>query len=266
MENEEIHNKNKLKEQLDILKTEYVKLLNDKDVIENWGKPQLEALYATRIGVFKLELLELQLNIRALKRKLEMVRASITKNIKPDFDEIELIIAEELAQAQLQIMKQAEQIKESKTLLSNLDSPQRSAELRSLFRSLAKDLHPDVNLDLTEQQRNIWNLALEAYQAGDVEKLKALSLIYEKEIKGSEYEMNEEQLQLAIESIKQGCKILHDLITELKSVFPFTIEKEIKDEEWVANEVLKIKSEIEQHKLYEEELKEEYKTLIGLYE
>lgn len=266
MENEEIHNKNKLKEQLDILKTEYVKLLNDKDVLENWGKPQLEALYATRIGVFKLELLELQLNIRALKRKLEMVRASIAKNIKPDFDEIELIIAGELANAQSQIMQQAEQIKESRNLLSNLDSPQRSAELRSLFRSLAKDLHPDVNLDLTDQQRNIWNLALEAYQAGDVEKLKALSLIYEKEIKGNEYEMNEEQLQLAIESIKQGCKVLHDFITELKSVFPFTIEKEIKDEEWVANEVSKIKSEIDQHKLYEDELKNEYKTIVSLYE
>lgn len=256
----------KLKEQLDILKTEYVKLLNDKDVLENWGKPQLEALYATRIGVYKLELLELQLNIKALKRKLELVRASLAKNTKPDFDEIELIIAGELAQAQLQIMQQAEHIKASKSLLSNLDSPQRSAELRNLFRSLAKDLHPDVNPDLTDQQKNIWNLALEAYQNGDVEKLKALSLIYEKEIKGTETELNEEQLQLAIETIKQGCKVLQEFITEMKSTFPFTIEKEIKDEEWVASEVAKIQSEIEQHKLYESELKAEYKTIIGLYE
>ena len=40
--------KEELLEQYDLLKTEYIKLLNDKDVLLNWGKPQLEALYATK--------------------------------------------------------------------------------------------------------------------------------------------------------------------------------------------------------------------------
>ena len=59
-----------LKEQLDILKTEYIKLLNDKDVLINWGKPQLEALYNTRIGVHKIQILQMTLQVKALKRKL----------------------------------------------------------------------------------------------------------------------------------------------------------------------------------------------------
>ena len=60
----------KLKEQLDLLKTEYIKLLNDKDVLINWGKPQLEALYNTRIGVHKIQILQMTLQVKALKRKL----------------------------------------------------------------------------------------------------------------------------------------------------------------------------------------------------
>ncbi|MEO8086745.1 MAG: hypothetical protein ABI763_08000 [Bacteroidota bacterium] len=253
---------NKLKEQFDILKTEYVKLLNDMDVLINWGKPQLEALYCTRMGICKLELLELQLQVKAIKRKLELVRVYLAKNQKPDFAEIELIIAAELAQAQLQIMTEAEKIAVSKNLLSNLDSPQRSAELRSLFRSLAKELHPDVNPDLSEEQKNIWNLALDAYKIGDLDKLKALSLIYEKEIKGSESELTFEQITLAIESIKEGCKVLQEEIARIKSVFPFTIEKEIKSEIWVENETQKIKTDIETLKQYEKELVEEYNTLL----
>jgi hypothetical protein len=253
----------KLKEQLDILKTEYVKLLNDKDVLINWGKPQLEALYNTRIGVFKIELLHLQLSIKALKRKLELVRSAINKNIKIDIDEIELTIAAELAQAEEQIMLESEKIAASKNLLSNLDSPQRSSELRNLFRSLAKNLHPDVNANLSQEQRNIWQLALDAYHTGDIDKLKALSLVYEKEIKGTEAELSEDQLMLAIESIKEGCKILQNQVLEIKSVFPFTIEIQIKDEEWVKTETDKIKSEAALLIEYEKELTNEFKTLIN---
>ena len=61
--------KEKALEQHDILKVEYIKLLNDKDILVSWGKPQLEALYATRIGIHKINLLQIQLRIKALKRK-----------------------------------------------------------------------------------------------------------------------------------------------------------------------------------------------------
>ena len=54
-----------LKDQLDLLKTEYIKLLNDKDVLINWGKPQLEALYNTRIGVHKIQILQLTLQVKS---------------------------------------------------------------------------------------------------------------------------------------------------------------------------------------------------------
>ncbi len=43
-----------LQEQYDLLRTEYIKLLNDKDVLMQWGKPQLEALYNTRIGYLQI--------------------------------------------------------------------------------------------------------------------------------------------------------------------------------------------------------------------
>lgn len=257
----------KLKEQLDILKTEYIKLLNDKDVLINWGKPQLEALYNTRIGVHKIQVLQLTLQVKALKRKLELVRSAIAKNEKIDFAEIELIIATELAKAEEQILSEAKKISDSKSLLSNLDSPERSAELRTVFRSLAKNLHPDVNPDvnpdLTPEQTNIWNLVLEAYKNNDLDKLKALSLVYEKEIKGEQQELNESQLLLSIESLKEGCQLLQNDIAAIRNTFPFTIEAELENEDWIISETEIINSDIAKLKEYEEELRNEYKILIN---
>ena len=253
----------KLKDQLDILKTEYIKLLNDKDVLINWGKPQLEALYNTRIGVHKIQVLQLTLQVKALKRKLELVRSAINTNTKIDFTEIELIIAAELAKAEEQILTEVQKITDSKNLLSNLDSPERSAELRTVFRSLAKNLHPDVNPDLTNQQNEIWNLILDAYKLNDLDKLKALSLVYEKEIKGIQQEFNIEQLTLAIESVKEGCQLLQNDIAAIRNTFPFTIEENIQNEDWINSETEKINSDIAKLKEYEEELTNEYKTLIN---
>ncbi len=257
----------KLKKELELLKTEYVKLLNDKDVLLSWGKPQLEALYNTRIGAHKLRLLEIQLQIKALKRKIELVRACVNQNRIPDFNEIELTIAAELAEAQLQIMQTADSVENSKHLLKNLDSPQRSAELRTIFRSIAKNLHPDVNPDLTEEQLKIWHLFLSAYKEGDLDKMKAMQLVYEKElnVQGADT-LSQEQLSLAIESIKQGCKLLQDEVLAIRNDFPFTIENLIKDENWVSEEAEKMKTQLNELTQYEKELDAEYKLLISLYD
>ena len=87
--------KQQLLEQYDLLRTEYIKLLNDKDVLLQWGKPQLEALYNIRIGYLQIEKLQLQLRIKALKRKTELVRAAINQNKKIEITEIELQVAAE---------------------------------------------------------------------------------------------------------------------------------------------------------------------------
>ena len=171
--------KEELLTQFEILRTEYIKAINDKDVLINWGKPQLEALYNTRLGVHQIELLQIQLRVKSLKRKVEIVRSIIVRNMPLDVDAIELKVATELAEAELQIMSQLADIENSKHLLKNLNSPTRSAELRNLFRQLAKQLHPDVIGELTNEQEQLWNLVKNAYNTGDVEKLKALQVAYE---------------------------------------------------------------------------------------
>ena len=138
--------------QEDLLKEEYIKLLNDIDVLTNWGKPQLEALYSTRIGTWQVQRLQIQLRIKALKLKLEKVRSCINQNKPVDIMQIEMEVAASLAEAEARIMIESGKIEQAKDLLSHLNTPERSGELRKLYRELAKQLHPDINNNLTQEQ------------------------------------------------------------------------------------------------------------------
>ena len=258
--------KEELKSQLDILKTEYIKLLNDQDVLLNWGKPQLEALYTTRIGFLQIEKLQLQLRIKALKRKREMVQSAINQNKVVDVMAIELQVAAELAEAEHKVMQECNKLEQAKSLLSNLESPQRSSELRTLYRQFAKQLHPDANPDLTDEQRQIWYMVKEAYESGDLEKLKAMQLIYEQQLKAAdaaEQELSEEELQLKIAVLKQGSIVLNEALQKIRSEFPFTIEAQIKSDDWVAEQQEKINAELAALKQYETELTLAYQELIA---
>ena len=259
--------KEKLLELYDLLRTEYIKLLNDKDVLLQWGKPQLEALYNTRIGFLQIEKLQFQLRIKALKRKIELVCAAINQNEKVEITEIELQVASELAEAEFRIMNEVAKLENSKNLLSNLESPGRSAELRNLYKQFAKQLHPDVNNHLTDEQVNLWHLVKEAYEYGDLEKLKAMQVVYEKELTAAHnkiIELTEEEISLRMEVLKEGIKVLNEQIIQIRSEFPFTMEQQIKDEEWVSEQSAELKKELNKLVEYENELTLEYQQMISI--
>jgi hypothetical protein len=144
--------------QLNLLKEEYIKLLNDIDVLLNWGKPQLEALYSTKIGLWLVNRLQAQLRIKALQLKIEKLNSCINLQQEVDLTQIELEVAAILAEAEAKIMIDTAKIESAKQLLSHLDTPERSGNLRKLYRELAKQLHPDVNNQLTQEQIQLWYL------------------------------------------------------------------------------------------------------------
>ena len=64
--------------------------------------------------------------------------------------------------------------------------------------------------------------------------------------------------------LKEGIKVLQDEIVQIKQLYPFTIEANIKDDEWVNNETTKLKEELDKLKQYEEELTLQYQNMISL--
>lgn len=67
------------------------------------------------------------------------------------------------------------------------------------------------------------------------------------------------------ETLKQGIKVFNTEIEKIKTEFPFDIEQQIKDDDWVAKQVSKIEEQIKQLRSFEGELIIEYTALINNY-
>lgn len=200
---------------LEKLKAGYVASLNTLDMMKGWGRTQLEALYATRIGKYKIEILELQIQFKALKKKIQLCHQYINQDKAPDFEEIESRVKNMPQEAYREIHREKEKVIFGKEILSNLRSPEESAEMRKIFRNIAKTFHPDVNPNLTTEQQEIWHLFYSAYKSGDLDKLKALEVVYADDIlktQNQSKELSEEDILLQTAMLKQGIIELEEQI------------------------------------------------------
>ena len=106
---------------------------------------------------------------------------------------------------------------------------------------MAKSLHPDVNPDLTAEQYEIWLMIQDAYQRGDLERLKAMEVIFEAQLIHLDNAlMTKDQLELRIATLKEGILALEKDIQILNSQFPFSIARDINNAEWMAAEQEKL--------------------------
>lgn len=242
-------------EQLSVLKMGYISILNELEVMTNWEKIQLEALYETKIGRYKIESLELQIELKGIKKKLQLCHQFINQGEAPNFDHIEVKALIMLANAQKEINDAKAKVSFGINVLNNLASVEDSIELRKIYKTIAKSLHPDVNPNITESQKELWFLFKNAYENGDLDKMKSIQIVYADELKKTnEYqiELSEKDTILQIETLKQGIVDLETRKKELNKQFPFDIAEQIRDEEWVQ----------EKQNLIFEEIKKLKQTLI----
>ena len=261
--------KEELIESLKTLKAGYIASQNSLEVMKNWGKTQLEALYLIKIGRYKVQLLEFQIEYKALKKKIQLCHQSLNKNETPHFADIEAKVEQLTKEAFQEIILQKEKIAFSKAVLSNLSSPEESAELRKIYRNIAKVLHPDVNTNLTDEQTDIWHLFYSAYKEGDLDKMKALEVVYASEIQRiaeTLEALSNENILLQTQTLKQAIIDIEKKIKVLEKQFPFTIADLMEDDEWVAEQQQIIVKEIDEIKISLKELQENYQLIKESYE
>ncbi len=251
---------------LDILTTEYVNLLNEKQSLENWGRPQLQAQYDLKIGSALLKKMKTRLQVDSLKKKIRMASSFMNRQQKPDLTAIEVKAATELADAQSQIMQLEARIAHARHYMKYIETPSNNSELCRIYRQLATVLHPAVNKNLNQQQELTWHLVQQAFENGDLGRLKALQLVYEKEIieaSASLVRFDLEEMNTRMRSLKKNIRALQGEIIDIRVEFPFSVEHHLSDEGWVKEECRKLELEARQLEIFEEELRGHYLEMVG---
>jgi len=242
-----------------LLKTQLVSLIAERDQLVNVVIPNIEAEYQLKIGFLEYELFEVQLSVNRLKRGIALAQAAVNRGEVVSVVKIEVTLQEEFLEWERKLRAHMEKIEEAKNRVDSLLSAEDSREIARIYKKIVKMLHPDVSPEAYEKHRDLWERALEAYKAGDLEGLRVLLILIEdaEEVPPDDSEYGEKRKK----SVKASIKKLLFEISALKSRRPYTLRDKLIDETWVGKEQERVRREIRELTSYRERLEEIFDKL-----
>ena len=186
--------------------------------------PNLEARYHSLIGKLELELVQAQLESRRLKRQIELCRSQLARFAAIDHAEVQQTLDRELASWRRQIREHRQRLEDSEKRLQSLASPETSAIVRSLYRQLVKRFHPDLNPQQSQDRAQLWYAVQKSYQQRNWRQMETL-------LAATDEEWDESPSELA--RLSSRCEELKHDLDELQKQFPYHLERQLEDPDWV---------------------------------
>lgn len=238
------------------LKDKIAELIENKEYLLCFKKPSLEAEYIDKLGKYEEHRLKLNLNVKILKKELEIRKESLLNGQDVEKDEVTDLLGSEFKVLNNRINELIKQIRQSEKMINK---PKLSTEdviiRKKLYIRLAKLLHSDIN-EFSQENKFLWKKAAEAYKTDDIYGLKnILNIINEKNrCTGDDSVKTQIDMDSKIEDLKNIFYKRNKEIQDIKRTFPFNFEDEINDSEWRQNKVDEIINSIEKLKVEERKL------------
>ena len=248
-------------EDIQRLRTRLAELIAERDELVNHVCREIQADYDEKIGVLELQAKDAENQILMLKRMIELLQAEINHGKKPSLRNAEKQVTEEFREYQDKINEKAEEIRQArayadkrkktrKNLPASMDGPYSDiedqeqaltdddlAELKKLYRQIVKNLHPDINPDITDEEKELLRQAAEAYRGGDLHTLRKLYDIIQSQGNLREMFENNEKGITRLREIRNGLvariEEVKKEIRKIKRSFPYNERKHLADEKWV---------------------------------
>lgn len=226
----------------DELRGRIADILFEIDGIRFHINPQLEVVWATKIGVFALLDQEAEFSMRCEKRKLELLQRVVNRG-----EEVDESVVEE--QLQIELSEWEEHITELRRITTDHIAEYGSGtyltndeenELKSLYRTICKRMHPDLAVDLTPAEKSLFLSARHAYKNGDLTKMRAVEASTrhrEKVATASPSADAVESLNLEISLLQTTYSQLEKRLAHIVESFPYAFADRLADPAWVAEQV-----------------------------
>lgn len=238
------------------LRTELSMLLLERDELQFVICKNIETVYMLKLGGYEYKAFETQCAFLQIKRKHELIQGKINRQEKVNINSIDKILDKEFSdykeKLNEQIDKMNEAIENSKaTLLSKEDSN----ELKKLYRKIVKDLHPDLNPNITESQKQLFENAVNAYKNGDLTTLRIIGqMVCDFSIQMPSVD-TVSLLEDNIKNLENMINSINKSISKIKNNYPYTMKAIIEDD-----------AKIEEQKAELEEIILQYKDGIKIYQ
>ena len=146
-----------------------VGIYESRDKLLYLEAPALRKKYMDIIGTYEESVLQKELEISLLQRKIEMIQISINRREPIDLEAIESALEKER-------QNKLENLENADITLNELPqlSEQQAYTLQKQYREITSTFHPAISANITGTQRELYGKAVEAYKMQDYEAMKII--------------------------------------------------------------------------------------------
>lgn len=249
--NKEVIYLNDIKEKkkiLEKLNKKYIEVFAEKEELLNKEKISLEAKYLSLFGALLKKKIELNIDFRTLKYRLNLIMTYINKDEEVNEKEIEKTLKEKLKEYYKELRSFEYKMAYAKELMkSPLVTEEDLKEIKSIFRKLAKKLHPDLVGEQSGEEKLLWEKTLLAYENNDLLTLKIIVDIVLNELELKD-DIHVKDIDKRIEEISEKISKLKQIIEDVQNDFPFDIREELNDTDFINEKKREIGDEIKELK------------------
>lgn len=250
-----------LKAEVEKLRTEISMLLLERDELRLVICKNIETAYMLALGSLEYKAFELNCEVLRIKRKIDLIQAKKNRQEKIVLSAIEELLDEEFAEFQRQLDEQIDKM--NKAIDHSQGRPltgEETKEIKKLYRSIVKALHPDLHPEVTPAQIQLFQNAVQAYENGDLGNLRIISEMVADPVVPEHDENGLSILAKDKERLTKTLELIREQIANIKSEYPYTMKELVNDPEQVAEKRTELEEMIaelkEAHDLYAARLKE----------
>ena len=237
-----------LKLEIEKLRTELSMLVLERDSLLLIECKNIETAYMLQLGSLEYKVYEAYCLYLRLKRKAELIQVRINRQEQIDLNTIDSHLDEEFAEYQASLN---EQIKKMNDAIERHNakplSQEDTAEIKKLYRSIVKTLHPDLHPDFTDEKKELFHNAVKAYENGDLRTIQIISaMVLENDISDFQSDAIESLRQERERLISLIASIRNDILT-IKSKYPYSMKEIIYDPSKLAEKKKELEELLKQY-------------------
>ena len=230
---------------------EYENLLLERDQITKEAG-QIWTVYLQLFGKLITDNYEEKLECIKCKKTIAYYQNALNHGGVVDSAAMEKYMEQEMAEYYANLRRMLKENEDANN--AGTSTPYEVARAKTLYRCLAKLIHPDINpeTDHSKELQELWQRILIAYHHNDVKDLSELEVLVRKVLK----ELGSEDVKVDIPDIEEKIEALKSEIEGIKQTEPYCLRYLVEDEEAAEKKKIELREELETYQKYHKELNE----------